>query len=135
MVSIGRPHNREARHDWWRRQIERQRNSNVTVTDFCRQLGVSAPTFYYWKRRFTPASCAAPSPTAPRQRVRHPRSSGVPVASFLPVAIREPALATRLEIELTNACVVRLQGHVDPKLLRAAIRAAGQLGGLLPGAY
>jgi len=34
----------------------------------------------------------------------------------------------QLEIELANACVVRLKGSVDPGLLRAAIRAAGRLG-------
>jgi hypothetical protein len=35
----------------------------------------------------------------------------------------------QLEIELANACVVRLKGAVDPELLRIAIRVAGRLGG------
>jgi hypothetical protein len=34
-----------------------------------------------------------------------------------------------LEIELANACVVRLTGAVDPELLRIAIRSAARLGG------
>jgi hypothetical protein len=34
-----------------------------------------------------------------------------------------------LEIELTNACVVRLKGVINPPLLQAAIAAAGQLVG------
>ena len=42
----------------------------------------------------------------------------------------EPTPGTgQLEIELANACVVRLKGAVDPKLLRIAIHAAGRLGG------
>ena len=41
----------QSRLDWWRRQIQRQPKFNLTIADFCRQLGVSVPTFYYRKRR------------------------------------------------------------------------------------
>jgi hypothetical protein len=34
----------------------------------------------------------------------------------------------QLEIELANACVVRLKGAVDPALLRIALHAASGLG-------
>jgi hypothetical protein len=47
----------------------------------------------------------------------------------VPVSILDPGAGTQLEIELTNACVVRLRGMVDPPLLQAAITAAGQVGG------
>jgi hypothetical protein len=40
-----------------------------------------------------------------------------------------------LEIELTNTCVVRLRGAIDPPLLQAAIAAAGQLDGSGQGAH
>jgi hypothetical protein len=33
-----------SRHDWWRCQIQRQAKTNLTIADFCRQLGVSVPT-------------------------------------------------------------------------------------------
>ena len=35
----------------WRRQIRRQPKTNLTIADFCRQHGVSVPTFCYRKRR------------------------------------------------------------------------------------
>jgi hypothetical protein len=38
-------------HESWRGQIERQPKTNLTVAKFCRQLGVSVPTFYYGKGR------------------------------------------------------------------------------------
>jgi hypothetical protein len=41
----------QSRLDWWRRQIQRQPKTHLTIADFCRQLGVSVPTFYHWKRR------------------------------------------------------------------------------------
>ena len=40
-----------------------------------------------------------------------------------------PAAAGQLEIELANACIVRLKGAVDPELLRIAIHAAGRIDG------
>ena len=61
-------------------------------------------------------------------------ATGTASANFVPVSILEPAASTELEIELTNACVVRLKGVIDPPLLQAAIMAAGQLDGSREGA-
>jgi len=36
--------------EWWRRQLSRRQSANLSVTEFCRQLGVSVTTFYYWKK-------------------------------------------------------------------------------------
>ena len=36
--------------EWWRRQLFRRQSANLSVTEFCRQLGVSVTTFYYWKK-------------------------------------------------------------------------------------
>jgi hypothetical protein len=58
-----------------------------------------------------------------------PEANGASTPAFLPVSIRDAGAAGQLEIELANACVVRLKGAVDPELLRIAIHAAGRLGG------
>jgi hypothetical protein len=50
-------------------------------------------------------------------------------AHFVPLSIIKPDAGAELEIELTNACMVRLKGVIDPLLLQAAITAAGQLDG------
>ena len=50
-------------------------------------------------------------------------------ASFVPVSLVDRRADTHLEIELANACFVRLEGAIDPSLLEAAITAAGQLHG------
>jgi hypothetical protein len=68
-------------------------------------------------------------------RSSHPSAStGGVVADFVPVSVIDPGAGTELEIELTNACVVRLRGVIDPQLLQAAIRAAGRLDGSRQGA-
>jgi hypothetical protein len=129
MVGFGPPASRPARREWWRRQIQRQNEGRLTVTEFCRRLGVSTVTFYAWKRRFRgapPASLLVPEKPSARPR---PEANGALTPAFLPVSIRDAGAAGQLEIELANACVVRLKGAVDPDLLRIAIHAAGRLGG------
>jgi transposase-like protein len=127
--------NHQSRVDWWRRQFQRQRKTNLSVTDFCRQLGVSVTTFYYWKKRVPEALPNAPGRVSgERPSHRMTSATGTASANFVPVSILEPAAGTELEIELTNACVVRLRGVVDPPLLQAAITAAGRLDGSREGA-
>ncbi len=97
----------------------------MSVTDFCRQLGVSITTFYYWKKRVHEVSSASPG----RVVVESPARRLATAASFVPVSIIDRHAGTHLEIELANACFVRLEGEIDPSLLQAAIVAAGQLNG------
>lgn len=129
MVRMGQGMDRQARRDWWRWQIQRQRSGNVTVTEFCRQLGVNVNQFYYWRQRVDEA-CA---PARPRPQVarhaRRPAAHGAGSATFVPVSIQAAVAGASLEVELPNACVVRLRGDVEARLLRTAIRAAGELAG------
>jgi transposase-like protein len=122
----------QSRLDWWRRQIQRQPKTNLTIADFCRQLGVSVPTFYYWKRRVQAGLRTSPEAVAVAPLSRPPVPSAIP---FVPVSIVDPDAGTHLEIELANACVVRLRGVLSPRLLRAAIQAAGQLDGSRQGGH
>jgi len=135
MAATGLRTNHQSRVDWWRGQFQRQRKTNLSVTDFCRQLGVSVTTFYYWKKRVHEALPNAPGRVS-GERPSHRMTSvaGTASANFVPVSILKPAAGTVLEIELTNACVVRLKGVIDPPLLQAAITAAGQLDGSREGA-
>ena len=123
--------NHQARVNWWREQFQRQRNANLSVTDLCRQLGVSITTFYYWKKRVDEAPRDACSAVPDVRFSRH----ATPAATFIPISITEPGAGAELEIELTNACTVRLKGAIDPLLLQAAITAAGQLDGSGQGAH
>ena len=123
--------NHQARVNWWREQFQRQRKANLSVTDLCRQLGVSITTFYYWKKRVDEAPPDACRPVPGVRLSRH----ATPAATFIPISITEPGAGAELEIELTNACMVRLKGAIDPLLLQAAITAVGQLDGSRQGAH
>ena len=129
MVGFGPRASRQARREWWRRQIQRQKEGSLTVAEFCRRIGVSTVTFHAWKRRFRespPASSLVPE--GPSARPMH-EANGPGTHPFLPVSILDTGTAGQLEIELANACIVRLTGAIDPELLRIAIHAAGRLGG------
>jgi hypothetical protein len=125
MVAFSRPSSRQERREWWRRQLARQQSANMSVTDFCQQLGVSVTTFYYWKKRVHEVASHAPGQIA----VESPSRPVATAAHFVPVSLVDRRVGNRLEIELANACFVRLEGAIDPSLLQAAITAAGQLDG------
>ena len=130
MAETGLRTNHQSRVDWWRVQFQRQQKANLSVTELCRQLGVSVTTFYYWKKRAHEAS-----PRSPGQVVAgHPARCLTTAPSFVPVSIVEPTAGAELEIELNNSCMLRLKGIIDPTLLQAAITAAGQLDGSREGA-
>jgi hypothetical protein len=135
MLGFRQPADRRERLQWWRRQIARQQSANRSVAEFSRQLGVSVATFYYWKRRVAEASLG-PSGQVPTQHPSPARNGPVAIATpnFVPVSIVEPTADTQLEVELANACVVRLRGAIGPSLLQVAIAAAGELHGSRQGA-
>jgi hypothetical protein len=128
MYGFGPPASRQARREWWRRQIQRQQESTVSVAEFCRRLGVSTVSFYAWKRRFREPPAPAPIPAQKPATQASLTANPVPTATFLPVSILAAGSTGQLEIEFANDCVVRLTGAIDPQLLRIAIRAAGRLG-------
>jgi Transposase len=135
MLALRQPTSREERREWWRRHISRQQSAKLSVAEFCRQLGISITTFYYWKRHVEEAPRTIPGPVSTVRPSQSPSASAkTAAASFVPVSILDAGTSTQLEIELTNACVVRLRGMVDPTLLQAAITAAGQVGGSRQGA-
>ena len=129
MVGFGPPASRQARREWWRRQIQRQHDGSLSIAEFCRRLGVSTVTFYAWNRRFREAPPVPPLVPDRASARPMPEANGASTPAFLPVSILHAGPAGQLEIELANACIVRLTGAIDPELLRIAIDAAGRLGG------
>jgi hypothetical protein len=125
MVGSDQPTTRQERREWWRRQLSRQRTEKISVTEFCRQLGIHFTTYYYWKKRVHEASSSKPGQIV----VRPPTPPVRLAASFIPVTLVDRQADARLEISLANACVVRLEGAVDPSMLQAAIIAAGRVDG------
>lgn len=85
----------------WAERLDRFRWSGLTVAQFCDAEGVSAPSFYAWKRTLA----AAPSPTVVPIRVTP-----------------SPAPASAIELVLPGGAIVRFPVDVRPDLLAAVLR-------------
>ena len=86
-----------------------QKTANLSVTEFGRQFGVSFTTFYYWKKRVREAPLILSQQVPVRSLCSPPECHRRAAPSnFVHVSIDGPSADAQLEIELTNACVLRL---------------------------
>jgi len=115
-----------ARHEVWRRRLERFSSWSGTVAEFCRREGVTQGTFYLWRRRLPRdgASSGAVGSVLVPERMR-PTGDAQRVASFVELSLT--GRAAMVEIELPNGAVVRVPAE-HAAALRVAIGAAGELG-------
>lgn len=120
------------REQFWRDLIERQPTSGISIVRFCKQAGVSANSFFVWKRRLRSQNGQAHRgrPTS-RSRTRPFASStrsndGATASPLVPVRlIADPARhhAPPIEVEWPNGLVLRVPAGCDPHALRDLTRA------------
>jgi hypothetical protein len=79
----------------WRKRVERQRRSGVSVAEYCRREGFSTGSFYTWRRRLGTAREKVGKNTAGRGR--QPTSAGrAPRGGFVQVPLAvEPLFDVR----------------------------------------
>jgi hypothetical protein len=103
----------------WRQRFRRFGKSRLPVAAFCRAEGVSAPSFYHWRKRLAERD---------REGVLAKRST----EPFLPVrltpTLAPPQATPPVEIHLPNGVRVCVPGG-DPVALRVGIATAGELPG------
>ena len=111
----------------WRKRIERQRGSGLSIVEFCRAEGVSPACFHQWKRKLRVSSSVSPSPrqaapvgrrtdarqvAAPRrQRLQtSPTNAGVSTSatSFLQLPVMGPRTSPWIELVLVDGTIVRV---------------------------
>jgi transposase-like protein len=89
----------------WHKRLQRFAQSKLSVTEFCRREGVSAASFYQWRRKLADSS---PDDLAQQSPGR---------AHFIPV---EVAATTGLEVRFPNGVRLTLPAS-DPELVRLSI--------------
>jgi len=71
----------------WRRRFQEFERGSESVGAFCRRVGVSAATFYLWRRRVAELAVQPKGQKSPRRNPSNRRHSSVPPLSFLPVQV------------------------------------------------
>jgi hypothetical protein len=69
-----------SRTEVWRQRLARFQASRQTVVDFCRQEGVSQPSFYLWRKRLAATS------STPRRGAQAKPPAGFRSVHLLPAA-------------------------------------------------
>lgn len=105
----------------WRQRLRRFDQGNLTVAAFCRQEGVSVPSFYHWRKRLGSADRLATASAYPSRGFARPPS--VNRETFVPVEI--VSVAT-IEMHLANGVRLAIPAS-DLAALEAAVTAAGRL--------
>ena len=89
----------------WAKIIAAQRQSSLTVVEFCRRRGIAKATFWYWRKRLA---------TAKKEEL-----VVNPTQRFLAVPIVAPA-AAHIEVEL-GPLRLRLEGMAAARIIEAIV--------------
>jgi hypothetical protein len=93
----------------WQDRLEGFRRSGLTVPAFCDRGGISAASFYAWRRRLR-RGADAPLPESPR---------------LVPVRLVTPAASAPVELLFPSGLVLRLAPEIDPGWLRQLLGLLG----------
>lgn len=111
----------------WKRRVAEQRRSPLSIAEFCSQEGVSAKSFYVWRRRLRSDAGSKSrrgagtgrraEAAAARQERRRPRL-------FVPIHLQHASLALGcVRIEFPGRAVLTLPTEASDELLTAVIGA------------
>jgi transposase-like protein len=94
---------RHEREQFWRDLIAQQRLSDQPIAAFCRDHGVSQPSFFSWRKRLR-------------------LHSGQPASPFVPVELSSPlAQSAPIEIVLSCGTCVRIRPGCDRQMLETVL--------------
>jgi len=101
----------------WRQRLARFNRSASTVADFCRQEGVSSPSFYQWRKRLQHRKSSARK----AEPDVHTMPESCEARPFMPVQVVGSTMA---EIEVPGGMTIRVPA-TNTEALRTAILTAG----------
>lgn len=103
----------------WRQRIERQRESGLTVAEFCRRERVPQGSFYLWKRKLQSKSGSKsrrPAKRQPAARAVRSQPQAPSEAGFVQLPLSSTRTSPWIELVLVEGTVIRLpQQNVAPR--------------------
>lgn len=102
----------------WRGLIDRQAASGQSIATFCRHASVSAPSFYFWKRKLKQRDALA----ATRQKPDTKGSRELPGVQIVPVHI-ESRSSSPIRILLPHGVSVEVAPELAAYTVASLLRA------------
>jgi len=104
------------RRQFWQMAVEAWQVSGLSVRQFCKQEGLSEPSFYSWRKRL-----AIPADAKPDHSMDCSREPFIQVS-------QPTASAPVMEFVLSSGHTLRIPGGVDQPTLTAVLSALGEAG-------
>ena len=101
---------------FWQMAIDAWQSSGLSVRQFCKQEGLSEPSFYMWRKRLKKSSDPKPD-----------HITDCSPESFIQVSL-PTASAPAIELVLSSGHTLRISVGVDRKTLTAILSALGEAG-------
>ena len=101
---------------FWQMAVEAWQASGLSVRQFCKQEGLSEPSFYGWRKRLKKSSGPKPE-----------HRTDCSPESFIQVSL-PTASAPAIELVLSSGHTLRISVGVDRKTLTAILSALGEAG-------
>jgi len=107
---------------YWRGHVERQSGSGVSIRKYCRENGVSEPSFYLWRRELRKRDLER----GVDERREHEGSSEVVPPGLVAVDVVASDLASTdrtamLEIDVASGVVIRLREDASADTLERVL--------------
>lgn len=118
----------QERQAFWQDVLERQRQSSLSVREFCRRNQLSEPSFYSWKKKLRGEHAGNVAPTKTPEKCSEPqRRTPDPTATpvFVPVRISD-AGQSLLELIHPRGHVLRVPSDYDPQALQQVLALLDQ---------
>ncbi len=103
----------------WQDLVDRQAESGLSVRAFCEQEGVSEKSLYFWRREL-------PRRKRRKRQFARGKSSTTTAIDFIPVQVS--GLAAGMELVHPLGYQIRIDGRVDPVMLRQLLDILEQRG-------
>ena len=103
----------------WRKLVDRQSKSGLSVREFCEQEGVSENSLYFWRREL-------PERQRRKGRVAERKPDVATAPDFIPVQIS--GLSTTMELVHPLGYQIRIDGRLDPEMLRQVLNVLERRG-------
>ena len=110
------PRRDRKKEEFWRRRLEAQAGSGLSIRAWCRRHGVQESAFYWWRTRLAQRDAAAPPPFAPVHIVADTATEAV----------------GRIEIVLPGERRVHVIGRVERRTLAEVLAVLAEVSGAPP---